>query len=174
MKNLSLYLVLSLSLVAPRVARAETAAKKLDLRSTELHLKTLAGAATKLGPFAGAKMTLVNLWATWCGPCREEMPALERLHKKYKAQGFLVVGIDIDESAEQVNRFLGKNKLAYPTLLSTANKTVAALGGLEALPTSLLLDETGDVLEVLVGGIELPYLTQAIEQRVGKPAPAKK
>jgi thiol-disulfide isomerase/thioredoxin len=174
MRTLALGLLLSLCLLAPSRARAEAQGKKLDLRSAELYLKTLAGAATKLGPFVGAKMTLVNLWATWCGPCRDEMPALDRLHKKYKAQGFQVVGVDIDETADQVNRFLGKTKLGYPTLLSTPNKTIAALGGLEALPTSLLLDERGDVLEVLVGGIEVPYLTQAIEQRVGKPAPAKK
>src|SRR5260370_968563 len=121
-------LVLLIALFASSVAGAEAPQKKLDLRIAELYLTTLSGAGTKLGPFAGAKLTLLNLWATWCGPCREEMPALERLHKKYKGQGFQVVGLDIEESAEQVNRFLAKTKVSYPMLLSTPNKTVPALG----------------------------------------------
>ena len=156
-------------------ARAEAPAKKLDLRTAELYLRTLSGESTVLRPFAGSKVTLVNLWATWCGPCREEMPALDRLHKKYKAQGFSVIGVDVDEASDVVKKFLGRQKLSYPTLLSTPQKTVLALGELEALPTSLLLDETGDVLEVLVGGIEVPYLEKAIEQRLGRAkAPIKK
>lgn len=157
------------------LSSAQADEKKLDLRTAELYTKTLAGADTKLGPFAGKKVTLLNLWATWCGPCREEMPALDRLHAKYKARGFAVVGLDVDEPAEVVQKFLAKTKVGYPMLLSTPNKTVPALGSLEGLPTSLLLDETGDVLEVLVGGIEVPYLTKAIEKQLGgKPAkPAK-
>jgi thiol-disulfide isomerase/thioredoxin len=166
----ALSLALALLAAAP-AARAEAPAKKpektIDLRSAELYLRTLEGKDTKLLPFSGSKMTLVNLWATWCGPCREEMPALDRLHKKYKAQGFQVVGVDIDEAPEAVKRFLAKQKLAYPVLLSTPQKTVPALGDLEALPTSLLLDAGGDVLEVLVGGIELPYLEQAITKQLG-------
>jgi thiol-disulfide isomerase/thioredoxin len=159
------------------VAFAEEPAKKIDLRSQELFLRTLAGAGTKLAPFAGGKMTMLNLWATWCVPCRDEMPALDRLHKKYKPRGFQVVGVDVDESAEEVKRFLAKQKVTYPILLSTPQKTAQALGNLEALPTSLLLDETGDVLEVLVGGIEVPYVENAIEKQLGagKPkSPAKK
>jgi thiol-disulfide isomerase/thioredoxin len=154
------------------VAQAE--GKKLDLRSSELYMKTLSGEDTKLAPFAGSKMTLLNLWATWCGPCREEMPALDTLHKKYKAQGFAVVGLDVDEGGEVVKKFLAKQKVGYPMLLSTPQKTVPALGDLESLPTSLLLDETGDVLEVLIGGIEVPYLEKAIEKRLGKPIKAAK
>jgi hypothetical protein len=96
------------------------------------------------------------------------MPALDRLHKKYKAQGFQVDGLDMDEAADVVKRFLSKQKVAYPVLLSTPQKTAPALGDLEALPTSLLLDESGDVLEVLVGAIELPYLEKAIRKQLGK------
>ena len=160
-----------LCLLGVGVAHAEAPAPKpeakLDMRTTELFLRTLAGQATKLDPYAGKKLTLLNLWATWCGPCREEMPALDRLHKKYKAAGFQVVGIDIDETADVVKKVIAKFKVSYPVLLTTPQKTVGELGEIEALPTSILIDETGDVLEILVGAIEVPYLTKIIEQRVG-------
>lgn len=167
LRALGCALLLSLA-AAP--ARAE---KKLDLRSAELYLRTVDGKATKLGPYAGKKLTLLNLWATWCGPCRDEMPALSKLHDKYKAQGFAVVGVDIDEKPAAVKAFLAKQKLTYPVLVSTEHKTVGALGELEALPTSLLLDESGDVLEVLVGAIEVPELTATIETKLGKTAAKK-
>ena len=155
-------------LVALLIAATAHADKKLDLRKSQLYLKTLDGAATKLGPYAGAKVTLVNLWATWCGPCREELPALDKIHNKYKAKGFAVVGVDVDEPAAVVKKFLADRKLTYPILLSTPDKTVPSLGNLEGLPTSLLLDETGDVLEVLVGGIEIPHLEESVKAQIAK------
>ena len=141
-------------------------AKKLDLRHTDLFLSTLDGKSTKLAPVAGKVVTLVNLWATWCSPCVGEMPALSKLHDKYKARGVQVVGINVDENPAVVQQFLAKHPVAYPVLTSTPNKTVAALGELEALPTSLLLDETGDVSEVIVGVLEIPELERAIEKKL--------
>src|SRR6202012_1420152 len=95
--------------------------KKLDLRKTELYMSTLDGKATKLAPYAGKKGTLVNLWATWCGPCVHEMPELSKLYDKYKAQGWGIVGIDVDESPAEVREFLVKRSVTYPILLSTKN-----------------------------------------------------
>jgi thiol-disulfide isomerase/thioredoxin len=170
MRRLSVLCSLLFLLVA-----ASAHAKKLDLRSSELYLRTATGQATKLAPYAGSKLTLVNLWATWCGPCREEMPALEGLHKKYKAQGFAIVGISMDEGDDDaVKKFLAKKKLAYPVVLSTVKKTDVALGGVEALPTSILLDETGDVLEVIVGAVDLPEIDKAIQGYLKGKAPPKK
>lgn len=146
---------------------AAAPAKKLDLRSQELYLRTLSGSATKLAPYAGKKVTLLNLWATWCGPCREEIPALGELHEKYKSRGFAVVGVDIDESVDQVKGFLKKHKVTYPMLASTEHRTAEALGDLDALPTSVLIDESGGVIEVLVGGIEVPYLEKLLDTRLG-------
>jgi len=102
------------------------------------------------------------------------MPALEGLHKKYKAQGFAIVGISMDDDADAVKKFLAKKKLAYPVVLSTVKKTDAALGGVEALPTSILLDESGDVLEVLVGAVDLPELDKSIQSYLKGKGPKKK
>ncbi len=166
MKNrvLPIVALLAFGLAAP----ASAGKKKMDLRTTELYLRTLTGQGTKLAPYAGKKITLLNLWATWCGPCREEMPALTQLHEKYKARGFAVVGVDVDERVEDVKRFLEHTKVGYPMLASTEGKTVAALGDLEALPTSILLDDKGDVLEVMVGAIETPYLEKLLNEKLGK------
>lgn len=136
--------------------------KKLDLRKTELYATTLEGKPTQLAPYAGKKGTLVNLWATWCGPCVHEMPELSKLYDKYKAQGWGIVGIDVDESPAEVREFLVKRSVTYPILLSTKNKTIAALGNLEALPTTIVLDPTGDVKTVLVGGLEMPEVEKII------------
>jgi thiol-disulfide isomerase/thioredoxin len=146
--------------------------KKLDLRKSELYTTTLDGAATKLLPYAGKKGTLVNLWATWCGPCVQEMPELSKLHDKYKSKGFQIVGIDVEESPAEVREFLAKRGVSYPILASTKGKTVAALGQLDSLPTSILLDESGDVSDVLVGAIEVPEVEKLIDALLaGKKAP---
>ena len=154
------------SFLADASFAAPRAPHKLDLRQSELFLSTLDGKHTKLGPLAGKQLTLVNLWATWCTPCVGEMPALSKLRDKYKARGVEVVGIDVDEDPAQVRRFLAGHPVSYPVLASTPNKTVPALGNLEALPTSLLLDASGDVAEVLVGVIEIPELEKSIETRL--------
>jgi thiol-disulfide isomerase/thioredoxin len=149
--------------------------KKLDLRKSDLYTTTLGGAATKLAPYAGKKGTLVNLWATWCGPCVQEMPELSKLHDKYKGRGFQVVGIDVDESPADVREFLVKHGVSYPILASTKGKTVASLGQLDALPTTVVLDANGDVSDVLVGALEIPEVEKLIDAALsGKKPPAAK
>src|SRR5512134_3141073 len=82
----------------------------------DFDLPTLEGHQLQLSSLRG-KVVLLNFWATWCIPCREEMPALERLHQVYQAQGFAVVSIDLKESAEQVKAFFHKHALSFPALL---------------------------------------------------------
>jgi thiol-disulfide isomerase/thioredoxin len=161
MRTVMLVAVVALSLPSPSGAIA--APKKLDLRKEELYTSTLDGKAVKLGKFAGKKGTLVNLWATWCGPCVQEMPELSKLHDKYKSKGFNVIGIDVDEAPATVREFLVKRGVSYPILASTKGKTVAMLGQLEALPTTMVLDEEGDVSNVLVGAIDVPEVEKIVE-----------
>jgi thiol-disulfide isomerase/thioredoxin len=148
-------------------ATAATAAPALDLRSAELYLKRLDGRSTKLAPFIG-RLTIVNLWATWCGPCREEMPALDALRKRYRARGVEVVGIALDHDGAQVRRYLAQHPVSYPILLAT-ERTVPALGELESVPTSLLLDRRGGVLEVLVGAVDGTELQAEIDAALARP-----
>jgi thiol-disulfide isomerase/thioredoxin len=92
------------------------------------------------------KVVLLNVWATWCGPCRFEIPELEALHAKYSAKGFEVIGVSVDESGvEPVKQFVEENKMTYPVALDPEGK-LAALLQTSVLPTSVLIDRKGKIL----------------------------
>jgi cytochrome c biogenesis protein CcmG, thiol:disulfide interchange protein DsbE len=110
-------------------------------------------------------VVLLNVWATWCGPCRYEIPALQKLHQKYGGRGFKVVGISIDEGeAQPVKQFVTEHKMDYPVALDPDGK-LANIFQTSVIPTSVLIDRNGKVIWKKYGAIdenELP-LTRAIE-----------
>jgi thiol-disulfide isomerase/thioredoxin len=92
------------------------------------------------------KVVLLNVWATWCGPCRFEIPELETLHKKYGPKGFEVIGVSVDEGTpDAVKEFVAEQKMTYPVALDPEGK-LAALLQVSVLPTSVLLDRTGKIV----------------------------
>lgn len=91
------------------------------------------------------KAVLLNFWATWCPPCREEIPDLIRLQKDYGAKGFTVLGIDVGESANKVSAFSQKFGINYPLLLDR-DQQVAARYGLVGIPTSFLVTSEGKII----------------------------
>jgi thiol-disulfide isomerase/thioredoxin len=95
---------------------------------------------------AGHKAVLVNFWATWCPPCREEIPDLIRLQKQYGDKGFTIVGVDVGESAKRVSAFGAKMGMNYPLLLDPENAAAESYK-VVGIPTSLLIDKNGKVLE---------------------------
>ena len=99
------------------------------------------------------KVVLLNVWATWCGPCRYEIPELQRMHDEYGKRGFEVVGVSVDESGiESVRQFVGENKMTYPVVIDPQGK-VATLLDTSVLPTSVLLARDGTILWKKVGAI---------------------
>lgn len=132
--------------------------------------KNLDGSEFDLKSKKGTVM-LLNLWATWCGPCRYEIPELEKLHTKYASQGFAVVGISLDESgAEAVNAYLKERPIHYPIVLDPDGR-MANILNVSVLPTSALVDRDGNMVWKSVGIVSLgdPEMTKAIEQAL-KPA----
>ena len=121
------------------------------------------------------KVVLVNFWATWCGPCREEIPLLVRLQAQYAASGFQVVGIATDEvSQKDVKDYLTKMVVNYPMLMGddSVNRLVAGFGGnLIGLPYSLLLDRNGRVLKLYPGELD-PKEADLMVRTALNPAPA--
>jgi peroxiredoxin len=97
------------------------------------------------------KVVFLNFWATWCIPCREEMPALERLHQTYQAQDLAIISIDLKESADQVKAFLQKHNLSFPSLLDQ-NGSVFRDYLVVGMPTTYLIGRDGTILARGVGG----------------------
>src|SRR6185295_8032709 len=92
------------------------------------------------------KVVLLNVWATWCGPCRFEIPELQALHDRYAPKGFEVIGVSVDESGtESVRQFVDEQKMRYPVAVDPEGK-LATLLHTDVLPTSVLLDRNGRIV----------------------------
>ena len=90
------------------------------------------------------QVVLVNFWATWCGPCREEMPRLDALYQKYHASGFTLLGVNIDDDPRNALGVAQKLKVSFPVLLDT-DKSVSRLYDLSTMPSTVLIDRDGRV-----------------------------
>jgi peroxiredoxin len=126
--------------------------KLADLQGKAWHLKDLRG-----------KVVLVNFWATWCPPCRKEMPDLDTLFNKFKDQGFVVLAIS-DEEAAKVNPFIAERKISYPVLLDPG-RTVTESFQVEGIPKSFVYDRAGKLvaqsIDMRTQGQFLEMLAQA-------------
>ncbi len=114
-------------------------------------LADLDGKKVSLSDYKG-RPVLVNFWATWCGPCKVEMPWFEELRKQYAAQGFEVLGLtdDVDAGKDEIAKTARKTGVTYPILL-TDGKVQTAYGGLDVLPMSFYVDRKGIVVEETAG-----------------------
>jgi cytochrome c biogenesis protein CcmG/thiol:disulfide interchange protein DsbE len=112
------------------------------------------------------KVVLLNLWATWCGPCRYEIPELQAAHTKYASRGFEVIGVSLDEgAADAVKQFVDEHKMTYPIAIDSDGK-IAGLLDASVLPTTVLIDRSGRIVWKKIGAI-MPQddeLTKAIEK----------
>lgn len=129
-------------------------------------LKTLNGPNLRLGEQRG-RVVLVNFWATWCGPCKQEMPHLNRLYEKYRASGFVLLGVNVDEDPRTAAATAQKFGLSFPVLFD-GDKKVSKLYDLQSMPATVLIDRDGKVRFLHRGyrdGLETQY-DQQIRQLV--------
>jgi len=104
-------------------------------------LRVLDGPNLRLQEQRG-RVVMVNFWATWCGPCREEMPHLSQLYDKYRAAGFVLLGVNVDDDAGRAVDVAAKLGLKFPVLFDT-DKRVSRLYDLSAMPSTVLIDRDG-------------------------------
>lgn len=115
------------------------------------------------------RVVLLNFWASWCGPCRMEMPSMETIYKELKDKGFEILAVNLDRGGpEKVKGFVSNYKLTFPILLDSGGK-IAIKYRVTALPTSFLLDQKGIIREKIVGGRNWtdPLLLGKIETLMG-------
>jgi thiol-disulfide isomerase/thioredoxin len=119
----------------------------------DTELKSISPAPIKLSDYAG-KVLVVNLWATWCGPCRMEIPELVKFHKEYRAKGLQVVGLSTENpqaSAEGVRRFAQEFKMDYPVGWATPELAITLMQGRDAIPQSFVISRDGRILKRFIG-----------------------
>ena len=97
------------------------------------------------------KVIFLNLWATWCPPCRAEMPSMEKLQNKFKDRNFAVLAVSQGEDMKTVTNFLKKNKYTFKIFIDDKNE-VASAYGTGSIPTSYLIDKNGNMIAQFVGG----------------------
>ena len=130
----------------------EIPAPREGFLAPDFSLSTPDGETFTLSDLRG-KAVLVNLWATWCPPCRAEMPAMQKLYDEYKDQGFMVLAINMtyQDNPAAVVPFVQENGLTFPILLEGTGK-VGETYELRSLPSSFFIDRNGIIQEVVIGG----------------------
>jgi thiol-disulfide isomerase/thioredoxin len=123
-------------------------AKPANLNFT---LKDISGKDVKLSSYKG-KVVLLNFWATWCGPCKVEIPWFNEFQQKYQDKGFVVLGVSADDTVEQLRPFVAQYKMSYPVLVGLGRDDVQeALGPVYGLPTTLLISRDGKICQRHMG-----------------------
>jgi thiol-disulfide isomerase/thioredoxin len=158
MQALRFVLALGFSFAALLVAQAEPIT---PTPAPAWKLKDVNGKVVSSDTFKG-KVVVIDFWATWCPPCRAEMPGYTELQKKYGKKGLVIVGISLDEAGPAaVKSFIEKNKIGYPIVMAD-EEVVKAFGGVEVLPTTFIIDREGKIRERKEGAEE----TEAYEKRI--------
>jgi len=138
-------------------------------------LKAVSGAPIKLSNYAG-KVLVVNLWATWCGPCRSEIPELVKLHKEFRSQGLEIVGLsteDPDRSAEAVRNFVQDFEISYRIGWATNEVAMELMQGRDSIPQSYVITRDGHVLKRFIGFHPVntpPQIKEAIQDALNQKA----
>lgn len=131
-------------------------------------LNDINGKKTTLSEFRG-KVVLLNFWATWCGPCRAEMPSLNNLYNEFKDKGFVVLAVSVDTSEKPVRSFIKDLKLSFPVLMDKNKAVSFDEYGVFGLPTTFLIDKSGIITEKIMGEMrwDSPRMKEKISRLLG-------
>lgn len=130
-------------------------------RAPDWTLETMDGDTITLSALQG-QAVVINFWATWCPPCRAEMPAIEAVYAAYRDQGLQVLAVNMQEGADDVAAFVAEQDLHFPVLLDAGGQ-VARSYRVTSIPTTFFIDRSGVIREVIAGG---PLSEAVIESHV--------
>ena len=151
--SLTLALVLSMAPALPLLATsANQPAPAFELPSRE-------GPQVNLSQYKG-KVVMLNFWASWCGPCRQEMPLLDSIYRKYNKLGFVLLGVNVEPDSKAANDWLKQTPVTFPVLYDKESK-VSQLYNVSGMPTTVFIDRKGNVRMIHVSykpGDESEYL----------------
>lgn len=133
---------------------------KVDFSAPELTLEDLFGNPVTIRDYRGS-VILINLWATWCPPCREEMPTLQAFYEQYKSHGFVLIAINLEEPIEAVAPFVEEFGLTFPVWLDINYQAQREFGTI-GLPSSYVIDRNGKVRLMWMGGISAKNLEKFV------------
>lgn len=135
----------TLALPVASIARINNAGRGLEKGdlAPDFVLKYPDGRRTRLSDLEG-QAVVMNFWASWCAPCREEMPAFADAHRRYQSQGVVILGINAQETAEQAQRFLDQMEVPYTVALDTRGEVMQAYN-VRGLPTTVFIDRQGRI-----------------------------
>ncbi len=124
-------------------------------------LKSTTGQNLRLSEYRG-EVVMINFWATWCGPCRQEMPLLDDLYNRYERVGFKLLGVNIDDDSQRAIDMMRELGVNFPVLFD-ATKDVSKLYDVNAMPVTVIVDREGNVRHIHQGykpGYEEKYLNE--------------
>ncbi|MGH1470461.1 MAG: TlpA disulfide reductase family protein [Cellvibrionaceae bacterium] len=133
-----LLIIISFSLVV-----SAQAAQKLSGTAYDFTLPSNSGKNVRLSELRG-EVVMINFWASWCGPCRQEMPILEELYQRYSRAGFTILGVNVEPDSEDANKILKNVKISFPVLYDKESE-VSELYNVEAMPSTVIIDRNGEM-----------------------------
>jgi len=140
--------------------------KKDDKKAPDFVLSNTDGKQIKLSDFKG-KVVILNFWATWCPPCREEIPSFVELQKEYK-DDLAILGVSLDTGTKnEVIPFMKKYKMNYPVLFGTV-EVVRDYGDIQSIPTTFIIDQEGNIVNSFIGYREKSVFKAEIEKLLKK------
>lgn len=143
---------------------ASAQAEVLEGPAPDFTLKSRSGENIKLSELRG-DVVMINFWASWCGPCRQEMPLLEEMHKKYSDLGFVLLGVNVEEDSSKAADLLREVPVSFPILYDNTNK-VTKMYEVVAMPSTVMVDRDGKMRYLHRGylpGYEDEYVKQIKE-----------
>jgi peroxiredoxin len=145
-------------------APSQAAMPAIGSSAPNFTLKSSTGKNLKLSEYRG-EVVMINFWATWCGPCRQELPLLNRLHEQYRKAGFTLLGVNIDDRPDAARTMAKSLGISFPVLFDS-EKQVSRLYDVNAMPSTVLIGRDGKVRYIHLGyrtGYETKYESQIRE-----------